>query len=47
MGQWVPSGKDITHPETELAEAKWFGLAEVEHALDHGANPMWEPPIKG
>ncbi|CZT20725.1 related to NADH pyrophosphatase [Ramularia collo-cygni] len=47
MGQCVPGGEDITYPESELEEAKWFELAEVEHALDHGANPMWEPPIKG
>lgn len=47
MGQCLPGGEDITYPETELEEAKWFELAEIEHALDHGANPMWEPPIKG
>ncbi|KPI35197.1 putative NADH pyrophosphatase [Cyphellophora attinorum] len=47
MGQCVEGGEDITYPETELEEAKWFELAEVEHALNEGANPMWEPPIKG
>lgn len=47
MGQCVDGGEDITYPETELAEAKWFELSQVEHALNHGANPMWEAPIKG
>lgn len=47
MGQCVPGGEDITYPESELEEAKWFELAEVEHALNNGANAMWEPPIKG
>jgi NAD+ diphosphatase len=47
MGQCVEGGEDITYPETELEEAKWFELAELEHALNNGANPMWEPPIKG
>jgi NAD+ diphosphatase len=47
IGQCVEGGEDITYPETELEEAKWFELGEIEHALDHGANPMWEPPIKG
>jgi NAD+ diphosphatase len=47
MGQCVEGGEDITYPETELEEAKWFELAELEYALNNGANPMWEPPIKG
>ena len=47
MGQCAPGGEDITYPETELEEAKWFELGEIEHALDNGANAMWEPPIKG
>ncbi|EXJ71563.1 uncharacterized protein A1O5_05371 [Cladophialophora psammophila CBS 110553] len=47
IGQCVEGGEAITYPETELEEAKWFELAEVEHALNNGANPMWEPPIKG
>jgi len=47
IGQCVEGGEDITYPETELEEAKWFELAEVEYALNNGANPMWEPPIKG
>jgi NAD+ diphosphatase len=47
MGQCAPGGEDITYPETELEEAKWFELEEIEHALNHGANAMWEPPIKG
>jgi NAD+ diphosphatase len=47
MGQCVEGGEKITYPETELEEAKWFELAEVERALNEGANPMWEPPIKG
>lgn len=47
MGQCAPGGEDISYPESELEEAKWFELAEIEHALDHGANAMWEPPIKG
>jgi NAD+ diphosphatase len=47
IGQCVHGGEDITYPETELEEAKWFEMAEVEHALDEGANAMWEPPIKG
>lgn len=47
MGQCTPDGEKVTYPETELEEAKWFALDEVEHALNHGANPMWEPPIKG
>ena len=47
MGQCVDGGEDITYPETELEEAKWFELGEVEHALNNGANAMWEPPIKG
>ena len=47
MGQCVEGGEEITYPETELEEAKWFEMAEVEHALNEGANAMWEPPIKG
>jgi NAD+ diphosphatase len=47
IAQCVDGGESITYPETELEEARWFELAEVEHALDHGANPMWEPPVKG
>lgn len=47
MGQCVEGGEDITYPETELEEAKWFELGEIEHALNNGANAMWEPPIKG
>ena len=47
MGQCVPGGEDITYPETELEEARWFELGDIERALDNGANPMWEPPIKG
>lgn len=47
MGQCIEGGEDITYPESELAEARWFELGEVEHALDNGANAMWEPPIKG
>ncbi|SMR48971.1 unnamed protein product [Zymoseptoria tritici ST99CH_1E4] len=47
MGQCVAGGEEITYPESELEEAKWFELAEIEHALNNGANAMWEPPIKG
>ncbi|KAK4565790.1 NADH pyrophosphatase [Recurvomyces mirabilis] len=47
MGQCERGGEDITYPETELAEAKWFELGEIEHALNNGANAMWEPPIAG
>lgn len=47
IAQCVPGGEEITYPETELEEAKWFELGEVEHALNKGANAMWEPPIKG
>ncbi|KAJ9612477.1 NADH pyrophosphatase [Cladophialophora chaetospira] len=47
IGQCVHGGENITYPETELEEARWFELAEVEHALNHGANAMWEQPIKG
>lgn len=47
MGQCVEGGEEITYPETELEEAKWFELAEIEHALNEGANAMWEAPIKG
>lgn len=47
MGQCEKDGEEITYPETELEEARWFELNEIEHALDHGANAMWEPPIKG
>ncbi|ETN45553.1 uncharacterized protein HMPREF1541_09385 [Cyphellophora europaea CBS 101466] len=47
MGQCVEGGEDITYPETELEEARWFELGEVEHALNNGANAMWHPPIKG
>ncbi|KEF61210.1 uncharacterized protein A1O9_02775 [Exophiala aquamarina CBS 119918] len=47
IGQCGEGGEDITYPETELEEAKWFELAEVENALNHGANPMWDPPLKG
>ncbi|KAI5362043.1 Putative NUDIX hydrolase domain, NADH pyrophosphatase-like, Zinc ribbon, NADH pyrophosphatase [Septoria linicola] len=47
MGQCIEGGEDITYPESELEEAKWFELDEIEHALNNGANAMWEPPIKG
>jgi NAD+ diphosphatase len=47
MGQCVEGGEEITYPETELEEARWFELAEIDHALKNGANPMWEPPIQG
>ncbi|KAK4624288.1 NAD-capped RNA hydrolase [Fulvia fulva] len=47
MGQCMDGVENITYPETELEEAKWFELDEIEHALNNGANPMWEPPIKG
>jgi NAD+ diphosphatase len=47
MGQCVKGGEEVTYPETELEEAKWFTLPEVAKALDEGANAMWEPPIKG
>jgi NAD+ diphosphatase len=46
MGQCVQGGEDITYPETELEEARWFELGEIEHALEKGANAMWELPIK-
>lgn len=47
MGQCVEGGEEITYPESELEEARWFALDEIEHALDFGANAMWEPPIRG
>ncbi|KAF2100757.1 hypothetical protein NA57DRAFT_36296 [Rhizodiscina lignyota] len=47
MAQCVEWGEEISYPESELEEAKWFELGEIQHALKHGANPMWEPPIKG
>ncbi|OCT50741.1 NADH pyrophosphatase [Cladophialophora carrionii] len=47
IAQCEDGGETITYPETELEEARWFELAEVRHALDHGANPMWEPPPQG
>ncbi|CAK1364656.1 Peroxisomal NADH pyrophosphatase NUDT12 [Cercospora beticola] len=47
MGQCIEGGEDITYPESELEEAKWFELDEIEHALNNGANAMWEAPIKG
>lgn len=48
MGHCVEGGEEVTCPETELEEAKWFTLLQVnKRALDEGANAMWEPPIKG
>ena len=47
IGQCIDGGEDITYPEKELEKVKWFELVEVEHALNNGANPMWEAPIKG
>ncbi|KAH9845738.1 Peroxisomal NADH pyrophosphatase NUDT12 [Teratosphaeria destructans] len=41
------AAEEISYPESELQEAKWFELGEIEHALEKGANAMWEPPIKG
>lgn len=39
--------ESIACHDSELDEAKWFELDELEHALEHGANAMWEPPIVG
>lgn len=36
----------ISYPEKELGEARWFGLGEVQEALDHG-HAMWEEPPRG
>lgn len=48
IGQCVDGeGEAVTYPEPELEEARWFGLKEVEAALDGGAGAMWEAPIKG
>jgi NAD+ diphosphatase len=47
MGQCFEGCEDVTYPETELEEARWFTLPEIARALDEGANAMWEPPIKG
>lgn len=47
MAQCEPGREEISYPETELEQAKWFELEEIEHALENGANAMWEPPIKG
>ena len=47
IAQCVPGGEHISFPESELEEAKWFELGEIDHALNHGANARWEPPIKG
>ena len=47
MGQCEEGGEGITYPETELEEARWFEMGEVEHALENGANAIWEPPVKG
>lgn len=47
IGQCEEGGEKITYPETELEEAKWFEMGEIKHALNSGANPMWEPPIPG
>lgn len=41
------AGEEVTYPEPELEEARWFGLGEVEKALDGGAGAMWEAPVKG
>ena len=34
------------YPETELEEARWFELAEIDHALTYGANATWDVPMK-
>ena len=47
MGQCVKGGEEVTYPETELEEARWFELGEIKYALENGANAMWEPPIMG
>jgi NAD+ diphosphatase len=47
IGQCVQGGEQVTYPESELEEAKWFEMHEVQHALEEGASPMWEKASAG
>lgn len=40
----MASGEELTIDTTELADARWFTRAEVEHAMAGGADPAFLPP---
>ncbi|KAL1968614.1 hypothetical protein VTN77DRAFT_1440 [Rasamsonia byssochlamydoides] len=43
IAQALPGHEEITYHDSELGDAKWFELSEVEEALNLRAIPMGEP----